>query len=68
MVPTLEFEDAISIGNLLGKSQLDSTQIVDASVVSLAAQDATSEILTGDTSDLTYLAEQVQTAIRIVAI
>ncbi|HMS24969.1 MAG TPA: hypothetical protein PKB15_04685 [Acidimicrobiia bacterium] len=68
VVPTLEFEDAVSIGNLLGKAALDSSHMVDASVISVALQDAAGVVLTGDKDDLEYLGDQVHTRIRVIGI
>lgn len=67
-VPILEFENAISVGNLLGKANLENSHVIDATAVAIASQIPGSVIMTGDKKDMEYLVDHTETPIRVIAI
>jgi hypothetical protein len=64
----VDYDQAVSIGHILGREHLDSCYIVDASVIQLALGSFASEIITADPADINRLKGYVSSNLRTVTI
>jgi predicted nucleic acid-binding protein len=68
LVPDLDIDQAVEIGNLLGKAKKDSAHMVDAAVVCTASHGFASEIMTGDFHDIEELLHYIDNSTRVIKV